>query len=197
MNEPEKKQTHKTLVERREFLGGAATLAGASIIGGRSNGPQWLGLPAEPSSAPRVAPPVISPAVELCGPNVLNDVAGVRSRVRRFNDLTRELPRVSVRREKMAQQYEERGYTVAARGNYFMVAIFYMYALWPIFETTRELIALNERKASATGNIFNLRIMRSDAWKFHLATAGSRFRAIFISRQIARDLCLACGTLLE
>lgn len=232
MNEPEKKQTHKTLVERREFLGGAATLAGASIIGGRSNGPQWLGLPAEPTSAPRVAPPVISPAVEhrtkrwqeqrwlldaviqvigpewdegrlngqaveLCGPDVLNDVDGVRSRVRRFNDLTRELARVAVRREKMAQQYEERGYTVADRENYFMAAIFYMYALWPIFETTRELIALNERKASATGNIFNLRIMRSDAWKFHLATAGSRFRAMFISRQIARDLCLACGTLLE
>jgi hypothetical protein len=31
MNDPEKKQTRKILVERREFLGGAATLAGASI----------------------------------------------------------------------------------------------------------------------------------------------------------------------
>jgi fermentation-respiration switch protein FrsA (DUF1100 family) len=89
--------------------------------------------------------------VELCGPDVLNDVAGVRSRVRRFNDLTRELARVAVRREKMAQQYEERGYTVAARENYFMAAIFYMYALWPIFENTRELITLNERKNKCYG----------------------------------------------
>lgn len=67
MAESNKQQTPKTLVERREFLGGAATLAGASLIG-RANGPALLGLPAAAaSSTAEAAPapaPIMSPAVE-------------------------------------------------------------------------------------------------------------------------------------
>ena len=180
----DKQQTPKTLVERREFLGGAATLAGASLIG-RANGSSLLGLPVAAASSPgEAAPvpaPVMSPAVEhrtkrwqeqrwlldaviqvigpewdegrlngqvldLCGPDALNDVTGIRARVRKFNDLTREFARAAVRREKMARQSEEHGHIIAAREDYFFAAILYMYALWPIFEKTRELLALNERK---------------------------------------------------
>ena len=183
MAESNKQQTPKTLVERREFLGGAATLAGASLIG-RTNGSTLLGLPvAAASSTAEAAPapaPVMSPAVEhrtkrwqdqrwlldaviqvigpewdegrlgqalsLCGPEVLNDINGIRARVRKFNDLTREFARAALRHEKMARQSEEQGHTIAAHEDYFTAAILYMDALWPIFEKTRELLALNERK---------------------------------------------------
>ena len=183
MAESNKQQTPKTLVERREFLGGAATLAGASLIG-RANGSTLLGLPAAAaSSTAEAAPapaPVMSPAVEhrtkrwqdqrwlldaviqvigpewdegrlgqalsLCGPEVLNDINGIRARVRKFNDLTREFARAALRHEKMARQSEEQGHTIAAHEDYFTAAILYMDALWPIFEKTRELLALNERK---------------------------------------------------
>ena len=181
MSESDKQHTPKTLVERREFLGGAASLAGASLIG-RANGPGLLGVPAAAEAAPEPTPaPIMSPDVEhrtkrwqeqrwlldaviqligpdwdegrlngqvvdLCGPDVLGDVAGIRGRVRKFNDLTREFARAAVRREKMARQSEASGNNIAAREDYFMAAILYMYALWPIFEKTRELLALNERK---------------------------------------------------
>ncbi len=173
------------MVERREFLGGAATLAGASLIGGAA-GSTMLGLPAAAAMSPPAEPlpapaPVMSPEVEhrtkrwqeqrwlldtviqligpdwdegrlngqvvdLCGPDVLGDVAGIRGRIHKFNDLTREFARAAVRREKMARQSEAQGNTIAAREDYFMAAILYMYALWPIFEKTRELVALNDRK---------------------------------------------------
>jgi alpha-beta hydrolase superfamily lysophospholipase len=182
MDESNKQHSPKTLVERREFLGGAATLAGASLIGG-ANGPALLGLPVAAASSPAApAPaPVMSPSVEqrtkrwqeqrwlldaviqvigpewdegrlngqvldLCGPDALSDVNGIRGRVRKFNDLTREFARAAVRREKMARQSEAQGHTIAAREDFFIAAILYMYALWPIFEKTRELLALNERK---------------------------------------------------
>ena len=51
MSESDKQHTPKTLVERREFLGGAASLAGASLIG-RANGPGLLGVPAAAEAAP-------------------------------------------------------------------------------------------------------------------------------------------------
>ena len=185
MSESNKQNPSKTMVERREFLGGAATLAGASLIGGAA-GSTMLGLPAAAAMSPPAEPlpapaPVMSPEVEhrtkrwqeqrwlldtviqligpdwdegrlngqvvdLCGPDVLGDVAGIRGRIHKFNDLTREFARAAVRREKMARQSEAQGNTIAAREDYFMAAILYMYALWPIFEKTRELVALNDRK---------------------------------------------------
>jgi alpha-beta hydrolase superfamily lysophospholipase len=186
MSESDNRHTPKPLVERREFLGGAATLAGASLIG-RANGSSLLGLSTVAASATALPEPPPEPApvmsadvehrtkrwqeqrwlldaviqvigpewdegrlngqvVDLCGPDVISDVNGIRGRVRKFNDLTREFARAAVRREKMARQSEERGNTIAAREDYFMAAILYMYAQWPIFEKTRELLALNERK---------------------------------------------------
>ncbi len=182
MAETNNPKTSKKVVERREFLGGAATLAGASLIG-RGSGSAWLGVPsaATPASPLPEPAPAMSAAVErrtkrwqeqrwlldavvqligpewdegrlngqvvdLCGPDVLNEVAAFRGRVRKFNDLAREFARAGLRREKMARQSEERGNAIAAREEYFMAAIFYMYAMWPIFEKTRELVALNERK---------------------------------------------------
>jgi len=79
----------KTLVERREFLGGAATPAGASLIGGAA------------------------------------DAGGLRARIHKFNDISREFTRAAVHRERIARQYEQEGRTVPARENYFLAAHLY------------------------------------------------------------------------
>jgi len=184
MDKSSKQQANaNTLVERREFLGGAATLAGASLIGSAAGAP-LLGVPpatstgAEPPAAP--PPPVMTPVVErrlrrwqdqrwvldavietvgiewdqgrlaglvgACGPDALGDVAGIRSRVHKFNDLTREIARAAVRREKTAQLFEQDGRTVPARENYFTAALLYALSQWAIFENTKENLALNDRK---------------------------------------------------
>lgn len=165
----------KALVKRREFLGGATTLAGASLIG-RAAGSPLLGAPG--GAAP--PPPAMTSNVERrlkrwqeqrwildaviqtvgiewdqarigytlgpCGPDAMADFNGVRSRVRKFNDISREYARAAVRREKMARQFEDQGRTVSARESYFIAALLYGSAQWPIYENTRENIALNDKK---------------------------------------------------
>jgi fermentation-respiration switch protein FrsA (DUF1100 family) len=162
----------KGLVQRRKFLEGAATLAGASLIG--------RAVSAAPTPSPVPAPPIMTPDVErrtkrwqdqrwlldavidtvgiewdqgrlgglvgACGPEVLGDVAGIRARVHKFNDLTREFARAAVRRQKIAQAYEQDGRTIGARENYFMSALLFPLAQWAIFENTKENLALNDRK---------------------------------------------------
>jgi dienelactone hydrolase len=183
MTKSNKQEPAKKLVQRREFLGGAATMAGASFIG-RGAGSPWLGDPAaltppDPSPAPT---PAMSAMTERrmnrwqeqrwlldtvvqtvgiewdqarvaytlgpCGPDATPDFNGVRSRVRKFNDISREYARAAVRREKMARQFEAEGHSIAARECYFIAALLYGSAQWPIFENTRENLALNERKVS-------------------------------------------------
>ncbi len=83
-----------------------------------------------------------------CGPDATPDFNGVRARIRKFNDIAREYARAAVRREKMARQFESEGHTIAARESYFIAALLYGSAQWPIYENTRENIALNEKKVS-------------------------------------------------
>jgi fermentation-respiration switch protein FrsA (DUF1100 family) len=177
--------TPGALVERREFLGGAATLAGASLVGGAAGAP-FLGVPAATSRAAEPSPAPPAPAmtpdrdrrlrrwqdqrwlldavietvgiewdqgrlgglVGACGPDVLGDVAGIRSRVHKFNDLTRETARAAVRREKTAREFEQEGRNVPARENYFTAALLYALSQWAIFENTKENLALNDKKNS-------------------------------------------------
>ena len=84
-----------------------------------------------------------------CGPDATGDFNGIRSRVRKYNDIAREYTRAAVRRERMARQFEADGHTIAARESYFIAALLYGSAQWPIFEVTRENLALNEKKNSS------------------------------------------------
>ncbi len=178
MSKSNKQPPSKKLVQRREFLGGAATMAGASLIGRASSSP-WLGMPA--AALPDPEPPSVMPAAtELrmqrwqaqrwlldavvrtvgiewdqgrvaytlgpCGPDATPDFNGVRARVRKFDDIAREYARAAVHREKMARQLEAEGRTVAARESYFIAALLYGSAQWPIFANTRENLALNGKK---------------------------------------------------
>lgn len=184
-----------SLVERRDFLSGAATLAGTSLLGlGLSSANAATAAPSDPaapaaSSPSRGASPAPSPAaaqptldiplehrttrwqdqrwlldaviqtvgiewdqgrlgtlVAMCGPEIQGDVAAIRARVRKFNDLSREFARPAVRREKQARDFESQGHTVSARDQYFMAALLYSLAQWSIFENSRENLALNDRK---------------------------------------------------
>src|ERR1700737_3348626 len=180
MSKSDKQQPSKKLVQRREFLGGAATIASASLIG-RGTGSNLLGLspaaPALPTPAPEMSAAnerkmkrwqeqrwLLDTVVQTvgiewdqarvaytlgpCGPDATPDFNGVRTRIRKFNDIAREYARAAVRREKMARQFESEGHTIAARESYFIAALLYGSAQWPIYENTRENIALNGKIVS-------------------------------------------------
>jgi dienelactone hydrolase len=188
MSKSEKPDSAKNLVQRREFLGGAATVAGASFLRGGA-GAAWPGVLAAAPSAPPPAPEmnvaterkmkrwqeqrwlldavVQSIGVEWdqarvaytlgpCGPDATGDFIAIRSRIRKYNDMAREYTRAAVRREKMARQFEADGHTVAARESYFIAALLYGSAQWPIFEVSRENLALNDKKAAAYAKYIEL-----------------------------------------
>lgn len=81
-----------------------------------------------------------------CGPGATFDFMGVRNRIQKFSDISREFGRAAARREGMARQFEEEGRTVAARESFFIASLLYGSAQWPIFENSKENIALNNKK---------------------------------------------------
>lgn len=176
MSKSNKPGPAKKLVQRREFLGGAATMAGASFMG-RGAGTTWPGIlaatPPDPPPAPEMNAATerkmkrwqeqrwlldavvqtvgvewdqarVAYTLGPCGPDATGDFIGIRSRVRKYNDIAREYTRAAVRREKLARQFEADGHPIAARESYFIAALLYGSAQWPIFEVSRENLALNE-----------------------------------------------------
>ena len=81
-----------------------------------------------------------------CGPDATSDFAGVRARVQKFTDVSREFARAAARREQMAQRFESEGRTVSARESYFIASLLYGSAQWQIFDTTEENLRLDARK---------------------------------------------------
>jgi hypothetical protein len=165
-------------VERRKFLSGAATLAGASLVAGGSSLLETsasAALPPEPAPPPSMTPGnerrlarwqdqrwLLDAVIAALGPewdqgrlgglasipNGSADAAGLRARIHKFNDISREFARAAVRREREARQYEKEGRAVPAREAYFLAAHLYAGAQWPIFENTADNIALNDKKNS-------------------------------------------------
>src|SRR5215831_17088672 len=81
-----------------------------------------------------------------CGPDAFADFQGIRTRVQRFDDITREFTRAAERRERAARAAEAAGHTVTARENYYIAAILYGGAQWSIFENSPANLRLNDRK---------------------------------------------------
>lgn len=176
MDDHKEREPNGTGVERREFLSGAASVAGASLLGGTGANllrgpiaaPPDESSPAMPAATERrmkrwqeqrwILDAVIQTVgVEWdqariaytlgpCGVDAAADFNGVRTRVRKFNDISREYARAARRRERMAGQFEDEKRTVAARESYFIAALLYGSAQWPIYENTHENLALNEKK---------------------------------------------------
>lgn len=81
-----------------------------------------------------------------CGPEATGDFNGVRARVKKFNDASREFRRAAIKREAIARRMEEQGSTVSARESYFIASLLYGSAQWPIFDHTPENEYLGNKK---------------------------------------------------
>src|SRR5205807_2795524 len=81
-----------------------------------------------------------------CGADAFGDFHGIRSRVQRFDDISREFSRAAERRERMALAAEAAGHAVTARESFFIASVLYGGAQWPIFENSTTNLHLNERK---------------------------------------------------
>jgi dipeptidyl aminopeptidase/acylaminoacyl peptidase len=73
-------------------------------------------------------------AAGAIGADVADDITGIRSRVKKYADITRELMRVAAKREALAKKAEAEGHPITARDNYFAAAIIYTFAQGPIHE---------------------------------------------------------------
>ena len=79
------------------------------------------------------------------GPDAIGDFRAVGMRVRKFADMHREFSAAAKRRETKAANFEKEGRKVSARESYFIAALLYSAARWPIFENNQTSIAYNER----------------------------------------------------
>jgi dienelactone hydrolase len=79
------------------------------------------------------------------GPDAVADFRTVGMRVRKFADMHRELGAAARRREMKAEAFEKQGRLVSARESYFIAAMLYSAARWPIFENNATSIDYNRR----------------------------------------------------
>lgn len=77
------------------------------------------------------------------GPDAVADFRMVGMRVRKFADMHREFAAAGRRREVKAEAFEKQGRKVAARESYFIAAMLYSAARWPIFENNERSIEYN------------------------------------------------------
>jgi esterase/lipase len=79
------------------------------------------------------------------GPDAVADFRTVGMRVRKFADMHREFAAAARRREVKAENFEKEGRLVSARESYFIAAMLYSAARWPIFENNEKSIDYNAR----------------------------------------------------
>ncbi len=73
-----------------------------------------------------------------CGPEANADFAGIRQRITKLADASPAFEAVARRREAKAEAAEQDGNPVTARENYFMAAIHWAAAQWPIDENNEQ-----------------------------------------------------------
>jgi dipeptidyl aminopeptidase/acylaminoacyl peptidase len=74
------------------------------------------------------------------------DFARVRARVHKFADITPAFREAAERRERFARAAEDDGHLVTARDHWFVAALLFVSAAWPIFEDSALLTDLERRK---------------------------------------------------
>ena len=85
------------------------------------------------------------------GPESQFDIAGIRTRVKKFADFTPAFEAVGRRREGVAKDEEALGNHITARDNYLMAANYYGQAQWSIYEKNEKNLALNAKKREMYG----------------------------------------------
>ncbi len=81
-----------------------------------------------------------------CGPGASPDFAIIRERVKKYADFSPAFVAAAHRREAMARAAEEAEELVTARENYFIAAIHWGAAQWPIHANTDENIYFHNKK---------------------------------------------------
>lgn len=103
----------------------------------RSNGIEW--------DQPRLGY-TLGPVV---GEQSAGDMAMLRTRIRKVADYVPAVSSVAVRHEQLARRAEDEGHGVTAGEHWHAAAMLWSLAVWPLWETTPELLMLDERKNSA------------------------------------------------
>jgi dienelactone hydrolase len=91
-----------------------------------------------------------------CGVEANADFAGIRQRITKLADASPAFEAVARRREAKAAAAEAEGHPVTARDNYFMAAIHWGAAQWPIDETNEQNRLYNQRKRECYGKYASL-----------------------------------------
>jgi len=100
-----------------------------------------------------------------CGPQSGADFALVRSRIQKYADAAPAFEAVAKRREAVAKAAADAGDKVTARENYFMAAVHWGAAQWPIDEDNAQNQAYNARKRECFGAYARLAEHRvEEAW---------------------------------
>ena len=81
-----------------------------------------------------------------CGPQASADFAAIRQRITKLADASAAFEAVARRREAKAQAAREDEHPVSARENYFMAAIHWAAAQWPIDENNEQNTFYNGKK---------------------------------------------------
>lgn len=90
--------------------------------------------------------PRIGYTLRPAGPEAKFDFGWVAARVRKYDDITPVSAAAARRREKLGEEAEAAGRFVAAREHFWVASALWLTAAWPIFETTPELVEMNDRK---------------------------------------------------
>jgi dienelactone hydrolase len=100
-----------------------------------------------------------------CGPQATADFALVRSRIQKYADAAPAFEAVAKRREGAAKAALDSGDAVTARENYFMAAVHWGAAQWPIDEANAQNLGYNAKKRECYGAYAKLADHRvEEAW---------------------------------
>lgn len=91
-----------------------------------------------------------------CGPESNADFAALRNRIQKLDDFSPAFEATARRREALARAHEAAGETVSARNNYFMAAIHWGAAQWPIDRNDDTNLFYNQRKRECYTNFAKL-----------------------------------------
>ena len=100
--------------------------------------------------------PRVAYTVRPMGVDGLPDFHLARTRITKYGDLVPVFTGLAARRERLAREAEAVGRTVTAREHWFHAALLFVTAEWSIFETTPELVALDDRKNACYANYARL-----------------------------------------
>jgi pimeloyl-ACP methyl ester carboxylesterase len=90
--------------------------------------------------------PRIAYTLRPMGVDATADFRVAESRISKFADMTPVFTELARRRERLAEAAEAAGRDVTAREHYFHAALLYATAEWPIWEDSRQLVDLDDRK---------------------------------------------------